>query len=411
MTNSITKFIIIVLNSNTIPTMYLRKIYKALTEHLKNPRVTVLTGMRRTGKTTAVKYLMDNLKSGNKIYLDLENMNNRIIFSQKNYDSVLESFRQKGLNLSEQGYVFLDEIQFVPESPSVMKYLYDHYQIKFVVTGSSSYYLKNLFAESMAGRKKIFELFPLDFGEFLIFKDVPFKEKNFLDLKFSLAEYARIAGYYEEYIKYGGFPEVALAQTENDKKDFLNDIITSYLNIDIAVLTDFKNLKNAYNLMRMLAQRTGTRLDYAKISRLTGMGWSTVQNYIEFFEKSYLISRIPVFTNNPDREIVKAQKIYFCDNGLLSVLADTDGGVKFENAVFCQLRHYGNLQYFSLKNGREIDFILNGKTALEIKENPLEVDQNKLDNMAVKAGIRESRLIGRHQSPNFQNYIWGGEIK
>lgn len=391
--------------------MYIRKIYPALEEHLKNPRVTVLTGMRRTGKTTAIRHLMESLKSENKIYLDLESMDNRVIFSQKNYDSILNSFGQKGLDLSKKCYVFLDEIQFVPDSPSVMKYLYDHFGVKFVVTGSSSYYLKNLFSESMAGRKQIFEIFPLDFGEFLTFKKVTFKKENFLDFKFSPAEYARLAGYYEEYVTYGGFPEVVLARTNTEKKDVLNDIINSYLNIDVKTLADFKSMKNIYNLLKMLAQRAGTKLDYAKISRLAGMGWNTVQNYIEFFEKTYIISRVPVFTKNADREIVKAQKIYFCDNGLLDILADTNSGSKFENAVFCQLRHCGKLQYYSLKNGREIDFILDEKVALEAKESPIETDQRKLEDLSRKAGIKKSRLIGRLQVPNFENYIWGGNIK
>lgn len=391
--------------------MYLRKIYPDLEKHLKSEQITVLTGMRRTGKTTAVKHLMEKVASKNKLYLDLERLDNREIFTPQNYDIILENFVRLGINKKEKIYVFLDEIQLVKNIPSVLKYLYDTYSIKFIVTGSSSYYLKNLFSESLAGRKKIFELYPLDFSEFLIFKEVAHKNEKFIDKNFNVAAYAQLNGYYEEYLTYGGFPKVVMTADVADKKDLLLDILDSYINIDIKALADFRNLDNIFKLLKMLSQRVGTKLDYAKISRLTGLGRETVLNYIDFFEKTYIIFRVPVFSKNPDREIVKAQKLYFCDNGFLDILSDLNSGSKFENAVFNQLRPLGKVQYYSLKNGREIDFILNEKIGLEIKETPLETDQKKLDDLCRSAGISKGRLVGRHKVPNFADYIWGGEIR
>lgn len=391
--------------------MYARKIYPALEKHLAVEQVTVITGMRRTGKTTTVKYLMEKIDSKNKLYLDLERSDNREIFHQKNYDVIFNSFGQMGLDTTQKAFVILDEIQLVKNIPSIIKYLYDHYDIKFLVTGSSSYYLKNLFSESLAGRKKIFELFPLDFGEFLTFKGVPYRPESFFESAFLSSEYERLKGYYEEYIIYGGFPKVVMTADAAEKKDLLFDILDSYVNVDIKALADFKKSNSIYKLLKMLSQRVGTRLDYAKLSRLSGLSRETVQNYIDFFEKTYIISRVPVLAKNPDREIVKAQKLYFCDNGLLNILSDLNSGSKFENAVFNQLRHQGELQYFSLKNGREIDFILDGKIGLEVKEAPTEQDQKKLDRLCKNAKISYGRLIGRQSVPNFSDFIWGGEIR
>ena len=391
--------------------MYPRKIYSQLEAHLATPQVTVITGMRRTGKTTAVKHLMEKITSKNKIYIDLERLDNRRIFDQENYDVVLNSFGQLGLDAKQKAYVFLDEIQLVKNMPSIIKYLYDTYQIKFIVTGSSSYYLKNLFSESLAGRKKIFELYPLDFSEFLTFKNIPHKDESFTNKQFSLAEYERLRGYYEEYIAYGGFPKVVMTNNIAEKKELLFDILDSYINIDIKTLADFRSLDNVSKLLKMLSQRAGTKLDYAKISRLTGISREAAMNYIDFFEKTYIIFRAPVLASNPDREIVKARKIYFCDNGLLDILSDLSGGTKFENAIFNQLRHHGKIQYYSLKTGREIDFILDGKIGFETKETHTEQDQRKLDNLCQDAGILTGRLIGRFAAPNFSNYIWGGEIR
>ena len=389
-----------------------RKIYPELKKHLKQKQITVITGMRRTGKTTLLRQLLKDVSSKNKTYIDLERLDNRELFSQKNYDNILRELGARGLSLEEKMYLAIDEIQMLPSAPSVLKYLYDTFDVKFIVTGSSSYYLKNLFSESMAGRKKIFELYPLDFGEYLDFHKIFYiKDEKWAGKKFSLIEYERVRYYYEQFIEFGGFPEVVLANDDKERKDLLSDIISSYVNIDIKSLADFRNEKNIYNLMRMLSGRTGTKLDYSKLSRLSGLSRPTVTSYIDFFEKTYLLERIPVMSKSPDREIVKAQKIYFCDSGIAGFLSDLDSGSKFENAVFNQLRHQGKLQYFSLKSGREIDFILAGKIGLEIKESPVEQDQAKLDNLCEDAKISSGRLVGRLAVPKFSDYIWGGEIR
>lgn len=391
--------------------MFTRKIYPLLKEHLQSPHITVLTGMRRTGKTTALRYLMDEVDSDNKLYIDFERLDHRELFSQKNYDAIVHDLEQLGLRMDERVYVFLDEIQLLRNIPSVMKYLYDHYGIKFVVTGSSSYYLKNLFSESLSGRKKIFELHTLDFSEFLDFKGVVHRETGFHDNVFNPFEYERLKAFYEEFVSFGGFPEVVLAKSAEDKRSILFDILDSYLRIDIGTLSDFRNMRNIENLLKMLSRRVGTRVDYAKLSRLSGMSRETVRNYMDFFEQTYVISLVTVFSSDPDREIVKARKLYFCDNGLLDILSGIDDGAKFENAIFTQLRHFGSTQYFSLKSGAEIDFILDGEDAFEVKETPVEQDRNKLRKMADIAGVGKSRLVGRYASPTFDDYIWGGDIR
>lgn len=392
---------------------YKRKIYKDVSEHLTLKDITVITGLRRTGKTTLVQHLLSSLKTKNKIYLDLEKLSNREMFSDKNYDNVIQNLQLQGLLVSERMYVAIDEIQTVPEIVSVVKYLYDHYDIKFILTGSSSYYLKNLFNESLAGRKKLFELFPLDFGEFLNFKEINFlvDRKINADLLFNSSEYQRLKIYYEEYVKYGGFPKVVLAASEKEKQDILQDIISSYLYIDIKSIYDFKDVNNITNLVKMLAERVGTKLDISKLSRLTGLSRPTVENYVYLFERTYLITLVPVHTNNRDVEIVKAKKIYFNDNGLLSALSQLSSGTLFENAMFNQLKGLGAIKYFSLKNGQEIDFVLDGKIALECKETAISSDMGQLYNLSKKAGINNMYLVGRHPASDFTNFIWGGDIK
>lgn len=390
--------------------IYQRKIYKKIKKYFSARQVIVITGMRRVGKTTMLRQILSEIKSENKAYFDLEKLSDRNMFDQKNYDNILLDLERKGIDIKKKMYLAIDEIQFLPNVTSVIKYLYDHCSIKFFVTGSSSYYLKNLFTQSLAGRKIVFELFPLDFGEYLTFKEVFYKEKKILAEKFSEFEYERLRSYYEDFIQFGGFPEVVLVKNEALKKELLNDIISSYVNIDIKSLSDFRKDKEIYDLIRMLAARIGTRLDYNKLASLTGLSRHTVEAYVDFFEKTYLIQRVPVFTHNADREIVKAKKVYFCDNGLVDILAENSSGVKFENAFYNQIRQSGDVRYYALKDGSEIDFILDKRVALEIKESPTKTDQNDLARLSKIAGSKKYYLIGRKSVPKFNDYIWGGDI-
>jgi len=392
--------------------IYPRNIFPALRAHLATRQVTVLTGMRRTGKTTLVKQLMGGSEIHQKTYFDLERLDNRVLFSEKNYETIVLALKQQGIDFREKILLAIDEIQLVPNLPSVVKYLYDTYDIKFLLTGSNSYYLKNQFNESLAGRKKIFEIYPLAFNEFLLFKEVSFSPSgHFTTTPFIASEYERLKPFYEEYINYGGFPEVVLTPAVQDKKDMILDIVNSYINLDIASVSDFRASIEIYKLITLLAVRIGTKLDISKLSIATAMPRTTVENYLELLEQSYLIRTIPVTANSPDREIVKARKIYFLDNGIASVSAELSSGSKFENAVFNQLLHFGNVSYYQLKTGREIDFILDKKTAFEVKETGAESDLKNVKHLAKNLSIAACFVIGRHPSQQFGGFIWGGFIQ
>ena len=391
---------------------YQRNIFLELKEHLEVKQVTVLTGMRRTGKTTLVKQLIEISPIRQKIYFDLERIDNRELFSEKNYDNIILALTQRGIIFSEKVLIAIDEIQLVPNLPSVIKYLYDTYDIKFLLTGSSSYYLKNRFNESLAGRKKIFDIYPLTFNELLRFKGIEMRRlAEFSEQPFMAAIYEQLKNYYDEYINYGGFPEVVLTDKIRDKTDLIQDILSSYINLDIASISDFKKSSDCYKLIKLLAVRIGTKLDISKLTNFTSLSRAAVENYLELFEQSYLIRTIPVTSNSPDREIVKAKKIYFLDNGIAAVSAELSSGSKFENAVFNQLNHYGDISYYQLKTGNEIDFILNKNTAFEVKEAAYDNDLRNLKKLAKNLNIENCFVIGRHPNNLFDGFLWGGFIQ
>jgi predicted AAA+ superfamily ATPase len=360
--------------------------------------------------------LLDKIESDNKLYLDLEKISNRVYFEEDNYDNILQKLQNDfGLNFKTKAYLALDEIQLLKNIPSIVKYLYDHYKIKFILTGSSSYYLKNLFKESLSGRKRIFELYTLDFNEFLKFKQIFSDNEYFMHRKYSVTSFNRLKEYYEEFIRYGGFPEVVLETSKKEKEAILRDILDSYIRIDIKNFSDFENYSAVFNLIKAISSRTGNKLDISKIAPLSGVSRTTVSKYIELFEGTYFLQRIPVLSKNPDREIVRAPKLYIHDNGLLNTLAQVSSGVQFENAVFNQLKHFGELRYYSLKTGREIDFIMNSKYSFEAKEKGGEYDLKKLARLSNNLGINNNYVISRYSLPDDyshnKSFIWGGDVR
>ena len=392
---------------------YPRVIFPALKEALADQRAIVITGMRRTGKTTSLRWLLDQVPGQNKIYLDLERLDQREVFQESNYDLVLDYLRNRGMDSNLPMTVALDEIQYVPNLPSVVKYLHDTYRIKFLLTGSSSFYLKNYFTESLAGRKVVFEMFPLTFGEFLDFHSIPYRRKeHFSDMRFDQHEYERLKGPYEDFVMFGGLPDVVLETRPTVRLDLLNDIFSSYINIDVRALADFRKIGELQQLMHLLALRIGNKLDITKLASTIGLSRPTILQYLDFLEMTYVIQRLPAFAGG-DKPSALARKLYFCDNGIASVLANLSEGVLFENAVFNQLRNYGTLNYLAKGNEYEVDFIVTtetGSSALEAKYHPILSDDQKLKRIAAKYGFKEAWLVGKYPAPGFQQFVWSGLI-
>lgn len=379
-------------------TYFPRKILKDINRWLDDKSAIVITGTRRTGKTTLLQMIYDQIENENKAFYDLENPLHRQYFSEINYDNILANLKQTGITSDKKSFIFLDEIQAMPEITKMVKYLYDHYDIKFFLTGSSSFYLKNLFPESLAGRKIIFELFPLDFEEFLIFKGYDKKKftEDFIkkDQEKNFIAYELEKKYFDEYLEFGGFPQIVLEENYQKKRDQLEDVYKSYFEKEVSGLADFHDLGSFQNLLRLLVQRAGSKLDISKLATEIGLTRKTIYGYLYFLEKTYFLNFVPLFSSSIDREVSGAKKIYICDNGILNLLSPTPAGVQLENIVFQNLKKYGEIRYYQKRNGQEIDFILPEKsTALEVKLAGDDRDYHKLIKIATKLNLKNYFVI------------------
>ena len=376
---------------------YKRRIFNELNQQLSYKEIIVLTGMRRTGKTTLLKMLFEKVDSENKLMLDMENLINQRVFGEIDFNNVWNGLKELGLSPDKKAYLFLDEIQAMPEIVNVIKFLYDHYDVKFILTGSSSFYLKNLFPESLSGRKIMYELFPLDFEEFLIFKG---KEREFSEdfqiknTSKSEIRYEKTKNDFEEFLHFGGFPGIVLTEDETRKKALLSDIFTSYFEKDIRQMADFKNMAAFRNLMMLLMQRVGSLLDITKMASEAGISRDSVYTYLSFLEGTYFISLIKPYSKNVDREVSGRRKVFLCDNGFLNLFSKVSQGSLLENAMFNSLRKYGDIRYYQRHSGVVIDFILAEKSlALEVKNTGTSHDLRKLEKLSADIGMSNHFLI------------------
>ena len=320
----------------------------------------------------------------------------RKVFEEENYDTVWNNLKQFGINNETKAYIFLDEVQNLPELSRVVKYLYDHWDVKFFLTGSSSYYLRNLFPESLAGRKIIFEIFPLNFEEFLVFKQVQKETDTTFAQK--AANKNRIASeqllpLYNEFLEFGGFPSVVLEENLERKKTVLSEIFTSYFEKDAKNLADFSDMSKLRDLILLLVPRVASRIEINKLANVLTVSRQTVYNYLAFLEQTYFITLLPKYSASIDRQAAGSKKLFLCDCGIANVLGRLSQGQLLEQSVFQTLRTEHDLSFYNKDGMNEIDFIVDKKTALEVKTSTSKQDITNLQKRATAVEIPESYVV------------------
>ena len=267
----------------------------------------------------------------------------------------------------------------------------------------------------MAGRKIIYEMFPLSFQEFLDFRNFKYSlpTRLELDTNFSTISYEFLKTFYQEYIEYGGLPKVVLTPEVERKKQLLAEIFSAYIRLDVETLADFKSNEDLRKVIKLLAARVGSRLNVTELANVTGLSRITIENYLAFLEQTYLIRLVPAYTKSPDVRHRLLRKPYFIDTGIANINADLSSGSKFENTICHQLSLYGQLSYFANRDV-EIDFILDyqdQQIGIEVKETPTKTDDTILRRRAKNLDITQTRIIGKEASATFSAYLWGGSIR
>jgi len=197
-----------------------------------------------------------------------------------------------------------------------------------------------------------------------------------------------------------------LKSSAEEKRKALEEIFSSFFQLEILQLGDFRRNNVIRDLMLLLIQRLGSRLDIQRISKELGISRPTLSEYISFLEGTYFIKRIRPFSSGKDTEIRKMPKVYVCDTGLANHLARLDPDSLFENSIFQNLGLKGELNYYQKKGGTEIDFIVDKSQAYEVKVSPQESDVKRLRSMAMDLKLEGFKVVSKNYS-DLENVIYG----
>lgn len=297
-----------------------RNIIKNIKVFIDSKDVIVLHGARQVGKTSILKYLENELVSkGKKVfYLDLEDLR-FVDLLNSGVDNFIKYLKEKGLLKDSMLYVFIDEIQYLKNPSNFLKLIRDHYsdKIKLFVSGSSSFEIKNKFKESLVGRTVNYEIYPLSFKEYLVFKGYNINyNKHFLS-DFTTNELKK---FYNDYIIYGGYPRVVMEEDVRKKEIYLQQIIDTYIRKDIRDLANIKDILKFNKLLEVLSSQTGNMLNIVELSNASKMARPTTENYIFLMENTYILKLLRPFSSNLRSELFKTPKIYFYDTGIANML-------------------------------------------------------------------------------------------
>lgn len=370
-----------------------RDIRNEIEAHLSQKEITLITGARQVGKTTLLEEIGAQLRRENKhvLFLNLD------IDSHRPYFKSQETLLQKiNLELGEEGYVFLDEIQRLEDAGLFLKGLYDRMlPYKFVVTGSGSTELKEKIPESLMGRKRIFEMMPVSFKEFVHYKTgyhYETKTAQFFDV-----EKGKTLQLLQEYLNFGGYPRVVTEKIQGEKQKIMAEIFSSYVEKDLVYLLKLERPEVFQQMIKVLAAQIGGLVNFSKLASQIHVSIPTLKKYLWYAEKTFCLGLTTPWYTNKLKEITKSPVYYFNDLGMRNYALNMMGnlsenhqmGFVFQNFVYVLLKELtgknnGTLHYWRTTDKAEVDFVIQqGNEVL-----PVEVKFGEMKEPAITRSFR-----------------------
>ena len=285
-------------------------------------KVMLLFGARRVGKTVLLKQIVEDF-SGKSLVLNGEDADSVALLepvSIANYRHVFQDVK----------LLAIDEAQHIPDIGKKLKLIVDEVpDIRVITSGSSSFDLKNQAGEPLVGRSTQFMLLPFSQQEISTVES-PIETKRNLEIR----------------LLYGSYPEVVALDSFEQKKEYLHDIVESYLLKDILAVDGIKNSAKIRDLLRLVAYQMGDEVSYDELGKQLGISKNTVERYLDLLQKVFVLYRLGGFSKNLRKEVSKSSKWYFADNGVrnavirnfepLSLRTDADRGALWENYIITE---------------------------------------------------------------------------
>jgi predicted AAA+ superfamily ATPase len=348
--------------------MIKRTVINHIRAHLVQREITMISGARQVGKTTLMNLLMDELRAEGKqvLFLSFDYESDRPCFESQ--DAIISRIRLEFGNC--HGFVFMDEIQRKENAGLFLKGLYDMgLPWKFIISGSGSIELKERISESLAGRKRIFEVAPVSFMEFLDYR-TGYQYSGRLSAYINL-NYSKTLISFNEYLNFGGYPRVVTAGSVNEKLALINEIYNSYIDRDIQPLLRGDRPEAYGRLLQLLAAQTGMIMNLSNLANDARLSVPTIQKHLWYAEKTYFIKLITPYFNNVTKEITKSPMVYFNDHGMRNFALSSFGSIRqahdfgfvFQNMVgnlLLQELHSSpfRVHFWRTTDKAEVDFVI-----------------------------------------------------
>lgn len=352
---------------------------------MQTPHVVVISGLRRSGKSTVQAQIADRYCAQDYYYINFDDerwSGATAADFPRIYDMLLTHF-------GEHRYVLLDEVQNVPEWERFVRRLHDQGH-KVVLTGSNAALLSQELGTRLTGRHHLLELFPFSFAEYLQWANVP------ADAATTRA-HARVRRAAHDYLEQGGIPQVLQAPGTRMAMQIYQDIIYR----DISTRYAVQDIRSLRELGLYLMSNVGRPVSFNKLRGQLMLGSvNTIKNYIEYLESCWLFCTVNCFSHSVKQQQIAAKRLYAIDTGMVQqvgFLSSRDVGWILENAVFLQLRRRSS-EIFYLKNddGTEIDFALReGRAVAELVQSCAllrNADTRKRELHALEQAMRTHKL-------------------
>ena len=334
-----------------------RTILKTIEMKASLPHIVVLTGLRRSGKSTILRQLMKKRYNDSDFYYVNFEDERLFNFPAEDFNVIYESLVEL---FGEKKTFFIDEIQNVSHFENFIRRFYDA-GFKFFITGSSAKLLSIEIGTKLTGRHVDIIVTPFSFKEYLTFKHVNLTAQSF----YKTRDRAEVKKHFASFLVNGGVPEYVQYNDPEVLARLYEDIVIK----DIMVRNKIENLKQLKELYQYIITTASQRFSYNSLRKFIDIHSSnTIKKYIDSLEETYFISQVNKFDYSLKKQIINDKKVYVVDNGFITKISAAftkDNGWLLENVVFTELKKKGDVFYYSGKY--ECDFVVaNNKKVKEV---------------------------------------------
>ncbi len=364
-----------------------RELEQTIIKYTNRREIIAIVGPRQCGKTTLISHIISKLENTHKITFDDIEM-------LEMFEHDLKTFIE--IHIKPYRYVFIDEIQYSENSGKHLKFIFDTCKTKIFISGSSATDLSIKSLKFLVGRVFIFNLYPLSFSEYLRYKDPKFFN-TFNEMHFSEVVLNRLNISLKEYLMYGGYPEVVIAEKLEEKQEILKNIYNTYFLREIKQILNLTEDYKLSKLIKALSLQIGSTINYNELCSLTEFSYSDLKKYLNILEKTFICKEARNFHTNRRQELKKSPKIFFVDPGFRNISIRnfsherSDLGSLHENFIFLELikKDY-EVKYWRTKAKAEVDFVIEK----EGKIYPIEVKSIIID---LKIGKSFLSFVGAYR--------------